>query len=111
MMNLNMMRMQFCSVGVSSKISLFYYSTFSAAFPKFACILLSDDSDLHMLINKENFFSATLISHSGFGFVWAGARATFGFEKGKVYYEARVSNSIIIPLNEKIQFIIEIFFK
>lgn len=45
-----------------------------------------------MLINKENFSSATLISDNGFGYVWAGARATYGFDKGKVYYEVRVSN-------------------
>lgn len=44
-----------------------------------------------MLISKENFSSASVITHSGFGYVWAGARATFGYEKGKVYFEAKVS--------------------
>ncbi|KAK6623609.1 hypothetical protein RUM43_009461 [Polyplax serrata] len=58
------------------------------------------DSDLHMLINKENFFSATLLSDNGFGYVWAGARATYGFEKGKIYYEVRITKNLKVPYLE-----------
>jgi len=46
-----------------------------------------------MLIDKDNFFSATLNNSDGFGYVWAGVRATHGFNKGKVYYEVKVSLS------------------
>jgi len=48
------------------------------------------DSDMNLIIDKENFTSATPMHDHGFGYIWAGARATYGFQKGKVYYEIKL---------------------
>lgn len=44
----------------------------------------SDDSDLHLQINKENFMSAKPFTDGAFGYAWAGVRASHGVSKGKV---------------------------
>jgi heterogeneous nuclear ribonucleoprotein U-like protein 1 len=56
-------------------------------------LLFPDDSDINIIIDKENFCSATPMHDHGFGYIWAGARATYGFQKGKVFYEVKVSHS------------------
>ncbi|XP_069692636.1 heterogeneous nuclear ribonucleoprotein U-like protein 1 isoform X2 [Periplaneta americana] len=48
------------------------------------------DSDLNLVIDKENFSSAAPMFDHGFGYIWAGARATYGFKKGKVFYEVKL---------------------
>jgi len=42
------------------------------------------DSDLHLDIDNEDTCSARAVSTEGFGYLWAGARATHGANKGKV---------------------------
>lgn len=58
--------------------------------------LFSDDSDLNLVIDKESFTSAAPMFDHGFGYIWAGARATYGFQKGKVFYEVKVSKLFYI---------------
>ncbi|XP_033330942.2 uncharacterized protein LOC117222977 [Megalopta genalis] len=48
------------------------------------------DSDLNLVIDKEGFFMATPMHNDGFLHMWAGARASYGFLHGKVYYEAKI---------------------
>ncbi|XP_034244249.1 heterogeneous nuclear ribonucleoprotein U-like protein 1 isoform X2 [Thrips palmi] len=55
-----------------------------------SAVLLSwYDSDLNLVIEKDNFLSATPMHQQGFGYIWAGARASYGFSKGKVCYEVK----------------------
>ncbi|KZC11819.1 Heterogeneous nuclear ribonucleoprotein U-like protein 1 [Dufourea novaeangliae] len=55
-----------------------------------ALILSWYDSDLNLVIDKEGFFTATPMHNDGFSHMWAGARASYGFLRGKVYYEAKI---------------------
>ena len=55
--------------------------------------LFSDDSDMNLIIDKENFTSAAPMHDHGLGYIGAGARATYGFQKGKVFYEVKVSRT------------------
>lgn len=55
-------------------------------------IFYIDDSDLNLNINKENFTSAVPLHDQGFAYMWAGARSTYGFKNGKVYYDVKVTN-------------------
>ncbi|XP_058810334.1 heterogeneous nuclear ribonucleoprotein U-like protein 2 isoform X2 [Phymastichus coffea] len=50
------------------------------------------DSDLNLVINALNFLSASPMQGDGFNFMWAGVRASHGFNKGKIYYEAKVTS-------------------
>jgi heterogeneous nuclear ribonucleoprotein U-like protein 1 len=59
-------------------------------------ILFTDDSDLNLVIDKENFTSAAPMFDHGFGYIWAGARASYGFVKGKVFYEVKVSKHVLL---------------
>lgn len=52
--------------------------------------ILSDDSDLNLNINKENFLKAVPVYEHGFMYMWAGARGTYGFSAGKIYYDVKV---------------------
>jgi hypothetical protein len=47
-------------------------------------ILISDDSDLHLQLDKESFLSAKPYHEGAFGYAWAGVRATHGVSAGKV---------------------------
>ncbi|XP_054007453.1 heterogeneous nuclear ribonucleoprotein U [Hylaeus anthracinus] len=55
-----------------------------------ALILSWYDSDLNLVIDKDGFFTATPMHNDGFSHMWAGARASYGFLHGKVYYEAKI---------------------
>ncbi|CAG0918021.1 unnamed protein product [Notodromas monacha] len=60
-------------------------------------VLLADNSDLHLAIDKDNLtLAAPLNEVPGFGYVWAGARATYGFTKGKIFYEAKLLEHLVI---------------
>jgi hypothetical protein len=51
----------------------------------------TDNSDLHLVIDKDNLTQAAPMNEvPGFGYIWAGARATYGFTKGQVFYEVKV---------------------
>lgn len=68
-----------------------------------SAVLLSwYDSDLNLVIEKDNFLSATPMHQQGFGYIWAGARASFGFSKGKVCYEVKcVENCDVTHLEDE----------
>lgn len=55
-----------------------------------ALILSWYDSDLNLVIDKDGYFTATPMHNDGFSHMWAGARASYGFLCGKVYYEAKI---------------------
>lgn len=59
------------------------------------------DSDLNLVIRKEDFLSATAMHSDGFGYVWAGARATYGFRTGKVFYEVKITENCQITLQDE----------
>lgn len=48
------------------------------------------NSDLNLTIDKGR-FSAVPLSQHGFGLMWAGARSTYGFLKGKVCFEVKIT--------------------
>nr|XP_018903360.1 PREDICTED: heterogeneous nuclear ribonucleoprotein U-like protein 1 [Bemisia tabaci] len=48
------------------------------------------DSDLNLKIDPKNFREASPMSDQAFAYIWAGARATYGFNSGKVYYETKL---------------------
>jgi len=54
------------------------------------CTLDWYSSDLNLTINTDDFCSAKAMSARGFGYMWAGARATQGASRGRVCYEVRV---------------------
>ena len=51
------------------------------------CTLDWYSSDLNLSIVPTDFCSATAMSERGFGYMWAGARATHGATRGRVCYE------------------------
>ncbi|XP_050592147.1 heterogeneous nuclear ribonucleoprotein U-like protein 2 isoform X1 [Bombus affinis] len=55
-----------------------------------ALILSWYDSDLNLVIDKDGYFTATPMHNDGFSHMWAGARASYGFLCGKVYYETKI---------------------
>ncbi|KAH0540429.1 heterogeneous nuclear ribonucleoprotein U-like protein 1 isoform X1 [Cotesia glomerata] len=59
------------------------------------------DSDLNLVIDKSKFLSATPMHNDGFGYVWAGARASFGFTNGKVYYEVKITHQCNVTLDNE----------
>lgn len=48
------------------------------------------DSDLNLVIDQDSFTYGSPMSDQGFVYMWAGARATYGFNKGKIYYEVNL---------------------
>lgn len=52
------------------------------------------DSDLHLQIDKESFLSAKPLNDGCFGFIWAGARATYGINSGKVCFEVKITEEL-----------------
>ena len=53
--------------------------------------LIVDNSDLNLSITETDFCSVTAMSREGFGYMWAGARATHGATRGRVCYEVTSS--------------------
>lgn len=51
------------------------------------------DSDLNVLLNEKNFLSAAPISTEGFGYIWGGVRASYGFNSGKVCFEVKLTHN------------------
>ena len=54
--------------------------------------LIIDNSDLNLSITETDFCSVTAMSREGFGYMWAGARATHGATRGRVCYEVTSRN-------------------
>ncbi|KAL1124634.1 hypothetical protein AAG570_001258 [Ranatra chinensis] len=49
-----------------------------------------NDSDLHLIIDKESFLTGSPITDAGFGYIWAGVRATYGYTTGKICYQVKL---------------------
>lgn len=47
-------------------------------------VYFSDDSDLHLVVDKKSFLSGKPYHEGAFGYAWAGVRATHGVKSGKV---------------------------
>lgn len=59
------------------------------------------NSDLSLVISKEDFLSAQPLTMQGFGYVWHGVRATYGFTRGRVFFEAKVEDYMPVPQLEE----------
>ncbi|XP_015605100.1 heterogeneous nuclear ribonucleoprotein U-like protein 2 isoform X2 [Cephus cinctus] len=70
-------------------------------FDEDAVLLSWYDSDLNLMINKDSFCSATPMHSDGFCYIWAGARASYGFTCGKVYYETKIIEHCPINLQDE----------
>ncbi|XP_067007718.2 heterogeneous nuclear ribonucleoprotein U-like protein 1 [Anabrus simplex] len=55
-----------------------------------AVLLSWYDSDLNLVIDKDKFCLATPMYEQGFGYIWAGARASHGFSNGRVCFEVKL---------------------
>ena len=55
--------------------------------------LYLDNSDLNLSITPTDFCSVTAMSRAGFGYMWAGVRATHGASRGKVCFEVKIDNN------------------
>ncbi|CAL4107107.1 unnamed protein product [Meganyctiphanes norvegica] len=64
---------------------------------KSAVVLDWYNSDMSVKIDRENYLSATPMTEHGFGYVWHGIKATYGFTQGRVYYEAIIEEEIPVP--------------
>lgn len=64
-------------------------------------MMLLDDSDLNLLIDKDGFVSATPMHNDGFCYIWAGARASYGYTSGKIYYEAKITDCCSINIQDE----------
>lgn len=52
------------------------------------------DSDLHLKVDKKSFLSAKPLNEGCMGYLWAGARATYGITSGKVCYEVKITEEL-----------------
>ncbi|XP_076036256.1 uncharacterized protein LOC143022126 isoform X1 [Oratosquilla oratoria] len=66
-------------------------------FDKSLVVLDWYNSDMSLIISKEDRLSAYPLTGQGFGYVWHGVRATYGFTKGKVFYEVKVMEHLSVP--------------
>ncbi len=48
-----------------------------------------DNSDLDLELDRSDYCSARCMSHRGFGYMWSGARATYGVTRGRACYEVQ----------------------
>jgi hypothetical protein len=56
-------------------------------------LLFLDDSDLNLQIGTSDFCNVKANSKHGFGYMWAGVRATHGALKGRVCFEVRIDGN------------------
>lgn len=56
------------------------------------------DSDLNLIIDKDGFLTATPLHYDAFVHMSAGARASYGFLCGKVYYETKITEFCTVNL-------------
>ena len=57
-----------------------------------------DTCDLNLAINTDG-LSASSKTNDALCFLWAGVRATYGFNRGKICYEIRVSTIGLSPFS------------
>ncbi|XP_076036265.1 uncharacterized protein LOC143022129 [Oratosquilla oratoria] len=66
-------------------------------FDKSLVVLDRYNSDMSLIISKEDRLSAYPITGQSFSSVWHGVRATYGFTIGKVFYEMKVMEHLSVP--------------
>ncbi|XP_045583162.2 heterogeneous nuclear ribonucleoprotein U-like protein 1 isoform X2 [Procambarus clarkii] len=59
------------------------------------------NSDLSLIISKEDYLSAQPLTMQGFGYVWHGVRASYGFTHGRIFYEVKVEDYLPVPQLEE----------
>ncbi|KAG0716808.1 Heterogeneous nuclear ribonucleoprotein U-like protein 1 [Chionoecetes opilio] len=59
------------------------------------------NSDLSLVISKDDFLSAQPLTMQGFGYVWHGVRATYGFTRGRVFFEVKGEDYLPVPQLEE----------
>lgn len=91
MMNRALTKMLYFYRGVSTRTLAEYIPLYVQYVIIDVYVAIPDDSDLNLTISKDNLLSATPICDQGFMYMWAGARGTYGFNSGKVYYDVKVS--------------------
>ncbi|KAK7068033.1 hypothetical protein SK128_019253 [Halocaridina rubra] len=64
---------------------------------KSAVLLDWYNSDLSLVINKEDFLSAQPLTLQGFAYVWHGVRSTYGFMRGRVFFEVKIMDHLAVP--------------
>ncbi|KAL8609349.1 hypothetical protein ACOMHN_008143 [Nucella lapillus] len=64
------------------------------------CVLDHFNSDLNLAIDPDGFGASVLLKPPGFCFTWAGARATHGVCKGKVYYEVHILENLTVDFGD-----------
>lgn len=65
-------------------VSFYEFRKIREKFAENCVVFVSDDSDLHLQVDKESFLSAKPLHEGAFGYAWAGVRATHGVSFGKV---------------------------
>lgn len=50
------------------------------------------NSDLSLIIDPKTMLSAKPLSKDGFGYIWSGVRATYGFNMGKYCFEVKITD-------------------
>ena len=58
---------------------------------------LIDNSDISLEIDVNSRCEATPLTSNGFGYVWHGAKATYGFSYGRIWYEVTVVKHLEVP--------------
>ncbi|XP_064092995.1 heterogeneous nuclear ribonucleoprotein U-like protein 1 isoform X2 [Macrobrachium nipponense] len=66
-------------------------------FDKSAVLLDWYNADSSLLIDHEDFLSAQPLTTQGFGYAWHGVRATYGFTKGRIFYDVKVLDCLPVP--------------
>ncbi|RZF32122.1 hypothetical protein LSTR_LSTR003985 [Laodelphax striatellus] len=69
-----------------------------------AVLLSWYDSDLNFVIEKDNFTKGSSMYKEGldgFEYIWAGARATYGFISGKVCFEVKITEDLKVTIEDE----------
>ncbi|XP_076455157.1 uncharacterized protein LOC143289849 [Babylonia areolata] len=64
------------------------------------CVLDHFNSDLNLVIDPDGCGAQVMLDPPGFCFTWAGARATYGVCKGKVYYEVHILEHLPVDFGD-----------
>lgn len=59
--------------------------------------IASDNCDLHFKVSRDR-YSGYPLTIEGFAYLWAGARTSYGVNKGRVCYELKVTLPVQITL-------------
>ncbi|XP_064089274.1 heterogeneous nuclear ribonucleoprotein U-like protein 1 [Macrobrachium nipponense] len=62
-----------------------------------AVILDWYNRDLSLIIDKETFLSAKPMTSEDFAYAWHGVRASYGFLRGRLFYEVKVEDHLAVP--------------